>query len=251
MIKDFKAGQLSVSIYESRTELGEAAAGYVAERIKKAAERKDKVRVVFAAAVSQTEFLQEFLKRDDVPWEKVVGFHMDEYHTLPANAPQRFGNFLKKHLFSHRPFGKVHYMANNMESYVALIEEAPIDIVCMGIGENGHLAFNDPPVANFNDPKTVKEVILDQVCRQQQVNDGEFERIEDVPETAVTLTLPTLMKAEFLSIVVPGPTKAEAVKKTLFGEISTSCPSTILRIHPNAKLFLDIHSAKNIQEKTS
>ncbi|MEX2362101.1 MAG: 6-phosphogluconolactonase [Balneolaceae bacterium] len=242
-------GKLKVEVSPERETMGKSAAEYVGNQIKKVASEKGHVRVIFASAVSQQEFLSELLMIDDIPWEKITAFHMDEYHMLPADAPQRFGNFLKKHLFRHKRFGEVHYMENDLQNYARLINEAPIDIACLGIGENGHLAFNDPPVADFNDPETTKEVKLDEICRQQQVNDGAFSQIDDVPETAVTLTIPALIKTEFLSVVVPGATKAKAVAYTLFHPISTEWPSTILREHPYAKLFLDTHSAKNILEK--
>lgn len=249
--KDYTAEKLEVSVYPNRAELGRASAEFVANRVKAIAAKKGNVRMVFAAAVSQKEFLAELLNMDNIPWDKITAFHMDEYHTLPGDASQRFGNFLKGQLFRHKSFAEVHYMNDNMQAYAKLIQEAPIDIVCLGIGENGHLAFNDPPVADFNDPEIIKEVELDEVCRQQQVNDGEFAHIEDVPNTAVTLTIPALMEAGHLSVVVPGSSKAEAVAKTLFHPVSTECPATVLRLHPNAKLFLDKHSAKNIMEKIS
>ena len=250
-IKGYIAGKLKISFFESRQSLGKEAAYEVGERIKEIATKKESVRMVFAAAVSQREFLEELLKIDDIPWKKIIAFHMDEYHTLSKDAPQRFGNFLKEHLFKHKPFGAVYYMQNDLEAYTKLLSEEEIDIICLGIGENGHLAFNDPPVANFKDPKVLKEVELDEICRQQQVNDGQFKTFEEVPETAVTLTIPTLMKARYLSVVVPGDSKAVAVAKTVFHPVSTECPSTVLRLHPNAKLYLDTHSAKNIMEKIS
>ncbi|MEX0719564.1 MAG: 6-phosphogluconolactonase [Balneolaceae bacterium] len=247
--KKITVGKLKVEVFPDRDNLGKSSAIYVANQIKAVAKEKGTVRIIFASAVSQKEFLAELLKIDDIPWGKITAFHMDEYHTLPETAPQRFGNFLKEHLFNHRDFGAVHLMNNDLEEYSQLIEEAPIDIICLGIGENGHLAFNDPPVADFKDPKTVKVVELDEVCRQQQVNDGEFETLEEVPKTAITLTIPVLLKIKFLSIVVPGESKSEAIARTLFHPVSTECPSTVLRLHPNAKLFLDIPSAKNIMEK--
>ena len=244
-----KAGELDVSIYADRDVLGLAAAHYVRRRIKRVLEDKDEVRIIFAAAASQREFLTELLNLVDIPWNKIVAFQMDEYHTLPKSAPQRFGNFLDKLLYRFRDFKAIHFMGEDIEIYEQLINEAPIDIVCMGIGENGHLAFNDPPVADFDDPETIKEVELDEVCRQQQVNDGEFANIDDVPRRAVTLTVPALLSATYLSVVVPASAKADAVEQTLFGEISTRCPATILRTHPDAKLFLDMESSKNILEK--
>lgn len=245
----YKADELDVSIYANRDQLGLDAAHYVKARILKVLETKDEVRIVFAAAASQREFFSELINMVDIPWNKVVAFQMDEYHTLPKTAPQRFGNFLEKHLYRYRDFKAIHFMSEDIKNYKKLIGVAPIDIVCLGIGENGHLAFNDPPVANFNDPEIIKEVELDEICRQQQVNDGEFTSLNDVPKRAVTLTIPTLFSATYLSIVVPTELKAEAVNQSLFGEISTNCPASILRTHPNANLFLDKESSKKILEK--
>ncbi len=245
-----KIDQLNVSVFEDRLQMGQSAAELVAEQINKVAERKDEVRIIFASAVSQQEFLAELLEQD-IPWNKIIAFHMDEYHTLSDEAPQRFGKFLKDHLFSHKKFAEVNYIGDDWKAYARKIEASPIDIVCMGIGENGHLAFNDPPVADFDDPETIKIVELDEVCRQQQVNDGAFKKIEEVPDKAVTLTIPALMKADFLSVVVPGESKANAIEKTLFGPVSTSCPATVLRLHPQATLFIDNHSSQNIMEKIS
>ncbi|MEP2447054.1 MAG: 6-phosphogluconolactonase [Balneola sp.] len=247
--KEYKAEDLKVSVYKNRDELGIAAAFYVASKINTVLKKKDEVRMIFAAAASQREFHQELLKIDDIQWERVVAFQMDEYHTLPQSAPQRFGNFLKESLYDHKNFKAVHYLSSDLLEYEELIKEAPIDIVCMGIGENGHLAFNDPPVADFNDSKILKEVELDNICRQQQVNDGEFENIQAVPEKAVTLTIPTLLNAEYLSVVVPGFSKAKAVEKTLFDPIETNCPSTILRKQINSHLFLDADSSRNVINK--
>lgn len=242
--------KLNVEILPDKNALGRSAAEYVADCIKKASKEKGNVRMVFAAAISQREFLAELVKMKDIPWPQITAFHMDEYHTLPESAPQRFGNFLWEHLFRLRDFGAVHYIKDDLEQYAALINEAPIDIACLGIGENGHLAFNDPSVADFEDPHTLKKVKLDRICRQQQVNDGEFADISEVPESAVTLTIPALMKADFLSVVVPGAAKAAAVAKTLYHPVSTECPSTILRTHPRVRLFLDDRSAKKIMERT-
>ncbi len=248
-ISTHKVDMLGVSVFKNRNELGMSAAHYVREKILEVLTQKNEVRIIFAAAASQREFLSELLSFNDIAWEKVTAFQMDEYHTLPKSAPQRFGNFLNSVFYRFKTFKDVHYMNDNLKEYESLITNAPIDIVCLGIGENGHLAFNDPPVADFQDPKVIKEVELDSTCRQQQVNDGEFESIEKVPEKAVTLTIPTLMKGNFLSVVVPGATKAEAVKDTLFGEISTTCPASLLRTHPNAELFLDPESSKLIVDK--
>lgn len=166
-----------------------------------------------------------------------------------ADAPQGFANFLRRALFDKLPFGSVNCIDSTadpeeeVERYAALLSENPCDIVVLGIGENGHLAFNDPGVAYFEDPKAVKIVGLDEVCRMQQVHDGCFAAIEQVPHAAITLTIPTLFAAKKAFCIVPGPTKAEAVKNTLKGDISEKCPASILRRHPHAALYLDKDSA--------
>jgi len=178
---------------------------------------------------------------------------MDEYVGLDAAATQGFGNFLKNRLFDKVPFRSVHLINGNAKDiseecarYQHLLDQFPPDIVCMGIGENGHLAFNDPPVANFKDTATIKMVELELLCRQQQVNDGCFEMIDQVPTHALTLTIPALLKGRFIFCVVPGTTKATAVSNTLMQTISEKFPSSILRTHLNAILFLDVQSAANI-----
>ena len=165
--------------------------------------------------------------------------------TLPEDAPQRFGPWLKRVLFDRVRVGTVHLMKPTADGqdcirdYTRLLDEAPIDIVCCGIGVNGHLAFNDPPVADLADPVDVKIIELDPVCRQQQLDDGGFKRLEDVPRTALTLTIPRLLRADRLFCVVPGPMKREALRRTLNDPIGTACPATALRTHPNVVLYCD------------
>jgi len=244
-----QADQLELKVFNSRKEMGIAASDWVADKIISYAKNQDTVRMIFAAAVSQSEFLAHFRARTDIPWHKIVAFHMDEYIGLYQKAPQRFGNFLRIHLFDQVPFKEVHYLnekstnTNEEDRYTALLMEHEIDICCMGIGENGHLAFNDPPVADFNDSKMVKAVVLDEVCRRQQVNDGAFIAISDVPKRALTLTIPALMRAKSISVVVPGSSKAKAVADTVTQDIIEQFPSTILRKHQDALLFLDQDSA--------
>ena len=226
--------------------MGEAAARDIKACILSLLEKKESIRMIFAAAPSQNEVLAALANDKEIPWERVDAFHMDEYIGLDAEAPQGFGNFLNRAIFGVAPFRSVSYIditaedaERECERYAALLCAAPIDIVVMGIGENGHIAFNDPPVADFNDPKAVKPVVLDEICRQQQVNDGCFPSIDRVPTHAITLTCPTLASAEYLFCIVPAPTKAEAVYHTLHDEISERCPATILRTHENAVLYLD------------
>lgn len=241
--------ELDTRIFETRELMGQSAATAVADKIKMLLQTRPEVNMIFAAAPSQNEFLAALVAKN-VAWEKINAFHMDEYIGLNADAPQGFGNFLKDRIFGKLPFKSINYLNGNAlnikdecERYQQLLTQFPTDIVCMGIGENGHLAFNDPPVADFADPVMVKEVELDAVCRQQQVNDGCFASIGGVPTHALTLTIPALVKAPFLSVVVPGPAKAEAVFNTLNKPISEAFPSTILRTHAAATLYLDKDSA--------
>lgn len=239
---------LVVQVYETRAELGKAAATKVSAKIKELLEEKDIVRMVFAAAPSQNEFFESLKKDSDIDWNRIVVFHMDEYIGLEVGAPQSFGTFLKTRLFDEVKPGAVHLIDSSRDvndeliRYENLIKEDEIDIICLGIGENGHLAFNDPPVADFNDSEMIKVVELDEVCRQQQVNDGCFPTIEEVPTHAITLTIPALMSGNYLYCMVPGPTKRQAVRGVLEGPVSTENPATILRHHPNCILFLDKES---------
>lgn len=251
-----KETQLDVRIYHTRKEMGTAAAEKFAKEIEQLLKVKAEANVIFAAAPSQNEFLAA-LKYENLDWQRINAFHMDEYIGLAADAPQGFGNFLKDRLFDQFNFKSVNYLNGNAEDieeecarYTSLLAKYPVDIVCMGIGENGHLAFNDPPVADFEDPKMVKVVVLDEVCRQQQVNDGCFTSLSEVPTQALTLTIPALLSASYLNCVVPGPTKAIAVANTLNSEITTENPATILRKHPKAVLFLDQDSSQLIQSNS-
>ncbi|MFD0961803.1 Gfo/Idh/MocA family protein [Paenibacillus chungangensis] len=236
---------LKVNVYDNRQEMGAAAGADVASAIKRLLQEKESIRMIFAAAPSQNELLASLRSDKEIDWSRITAFHMDEYNGLPQDAPQRFSNFLRSGLFDQVKPGTVHLIDSSNDSdaeckrYSELLNEAPIDIVCLGIGENGHLAFNDPPVADFRDPQAVKVVELDEACRQQQVNDGCFSAFVDVPTHAITLTIPTLLGASQLFCVVPGPTKRQAVQRTLNGPVSTECPSTILRQHSNCTLYVD------------
>ncbi|SMD43549.1 glucosamine-6-phosphate deaminase [Aquiflexum balticum DSM 16537] len=236
---------MEVNVFDSRKEMGEAAAKVVASKILELLSKKESIRMVFAAAPSQNEFLESLVNIKDIPWNRITAFHMDEYLGLPKDHPALFANFLKRKIFDQVPFREIHFIDGNNDPeseglrYAALIEASPIDIVCMGIGENGHIAFNDPPVALFNDPAIVKKVTLDTACRQQQVNDGCFPNLQKVPKHALTLTVPALLNADFISCVVPGKNKKEALQKALYGFIGTQCPASILRIHGDCHLFTD------------
>lgn len=253
IIKQGKIDNLEYRVYDSRYNMGYAASKDVAFTIKKLLNEKDEISIIFAAAPSQNELLQCLVADKTIDFRRVNAFHMDEYVGLNSNAPQAFGQFLRDRLFDKVPFKSVNIIngtADNIESecerYAALLGEAKPDIVCMGIGENGHIAFNDPHVAYFNDKKAVKVVSLDEVCRNQQVNDGCFEDISLVPTPAVTLTIPTLVSPEYVFCVVPAATKANAVYTLINGEIGEYCPCTILRKHNNAILYTDKDSASRI-----
>lgn len=246
--------KLKVKIYETRKEMGEAAATLAAEKINELLLQKEEVNIIFAAAPSQNEFIASLIEHN-VDWSRINAFHMDEYVGLDADAPQGFGNFLKDRIFSKVSFKSVTYLNGNAENieaecqhYEDMLNTKVTDIVCMGIGENGHIAFNDPHVADFNDDKLVKVVDLDMQCRQQQVNDGCFATLNDVPTHALTLTIPALMKAAHVFCMVPGALKANAVYNTLHQAQSPLFPSTILRSHPNAILFLDKDSSNKLDK---
>ena len=249
-MKTFSKDLLKVNIYESRDEMGAAAAADVKAAILRALGEKEAINMIFAAAPSQNEVLANLANDKEIPWGRVNAFHMDEYIGLSKDAPQGFGNFLNKAIFGIAPFKSVNYIdisapdaEAECERYSALLRANPVDIVVLGIGENGHIAFNDPPFADFNDARLVKPVKLDEVCRNQQVNDGCFATIDDVPTHALTLTVPALMSGKELYCIVPAKTKANAVNATVNGEITDTCPASVLRTHKCATLYLDPDSA--------
>ena len=252
-VKSFKVDKLSVNVYRNRQDLGQVVADTVAVKMPELLTKQDQVAMVLAAAASQNEFLDYLGIASGIDWPRVVVFHMDEYIGLPDKHPQRFANYLSKQIFDRVKPGKVHFLDGNsnppeleINRYTKLLQENPLDIACIGIGENGHIAFNDPAFADFKDPYLVKLVEPDLTSRLQQVHDGCFHSLEEVPTQAYTLTIPALIAAKWIYCSVPGPTKRQAVKKTLEGPISTSCPASILRTFGNTMLFLDEDSAKDI-----
>lgn len=253
LLNTLQTDLLTTQVYDSRSSMGAAAAAHAARAIREILKTRDHVNVIFAAAPSQNEML-DCLLQEDLDFSRINGFHMDEYLGLPHDAPQTFSHYLTKHIFGKAAFRSVHLIpsaqqaADACAAYSQLLRDYPPDVVCMGIGENGHIAFNDPPVADFHDPALVKAVTLDQICRMQQVHDGCFATLDDVPLQAVTLTVPALMRAKHLVCTVPGQTKAAAVKAMLTGPIGTHCPATALRRHADAAMFLDRESAALIME---
>lgn len=249
-----KVDNLTVKKYTTREEMGAAAARDIRNAIRTLLEKKAEINVIFAAAPSQNEVLRALVE-SDVDWSRVNAYHMDEYIHLPPDAPQCFGNFLTWKIFGKVPFKSVNLIDSTApdaqaecDRYEAILRANPADIIILGIGENGHIAFNDPWVANFKDDRLVRIVALDDVCRQQQVNDGCFATLEEVPKIAMTLTCPVFIRAPQLFCIVPALAKANAVKRTLEGAVSEECPATVLRSHGNAVLYLDADSASKLSE---
>jgi len=248
-IKQWTANRLKVKVFETRSDIGRHAANDVSQTIKELLKGKDIINIIFASAPSQNEFLSALSEEKGIEWNRINAFHMDEYVGLDKNAPQCFGEFLRQRIFGKVSFNKVFYIdgeadpVQESKRYAGLLKQYPADIVCMGIGENTHVAFNDPYEANFQDPLLVKEVQLHEESRQQQVNDGCFATIDEVPVSAITLTVPALLDAKNIFCMVPGINKAQAVFHTLNDEVNEKYPSTILRNHKNAILYLDKESA--------
>lgn len=253
MLKEVIKDKLSVKIYENRAEAGKDAARDGANAIRELQKTQEWVNIIFAAAPSQNDTLAALFKEEGIDWTRCRAFHMDEYVGFPKEKEESFGHYLYEHVFGKLPFGEVHYVngANpdpeaECVRYGDLLTKYPTDIVFLGIGENAHIAFNDPWVADFNDPKKVKLVPLDEMCRNQQVHDGCFATIDDVPTHAFTLTIPSLTAAKVMICTVPAATKAEAVYNTVNAEITADVPATIMRLHNNATMYCDPDSGARL-----
>ena len=246
--------QLETIVHPNREEMGAAAGHAAAKILRDALFLKGSARIIVASAPSQDETLAKLTQEPGIQWENVTVFHMDEYVGLSDSHPASFRAYQKEHFLSKvapKAFHGIRAESDDLEAevarYTALMNESPIDLVCMGIGENGHIAFNDPPVADFEDPLTIKVVELDEACRHQQVNDGCFPDFDSVPTHALSLTCPALMSGSHLVITVPGELKAKAVGDALTGPISTDCPASILRTHSHAELHLDADSFQRVE----
>lgn len=251
----FNKDKLKVKIFKLEEEAGRAAAVYTADRIRSAIGEKGAAGIILATGTSQFSFL-EALQTEDIDWKRITVFHLDEYRGISETHPASFRRYLKERILDSVKPGQVHLIRGDAEdlegemaAYENLLKDHRVDIACIGIGENGHIAFNDPPVADFNDPLWVREVELDKQCRMQQLGEGWFPSLEDVPEKAVTLTVTAIMNCKAISCLVPGRRKATAVRNTLYAGINEACPATILRTHPDAILFLDIMSAGELSGK--
>jgi glucosamine-6-phosphate deaminase len=252
MIQSFTRDQLAVCIYPDRVAAGADGAQIAAAIIRDSIARSGNAAVVFASAVSQDPFLAA-IRTQEIDWPRVTAFHMDEYAGMSAGHPASFRRFLRDRLFDHVPVAAFHQLDAEArdadaecERYATLLRDANPCLVIMGIGENGHLAFIDPPVCDFHDPRDVRPVELDDVCRMQQVHDGAFARLEDVPSHALSLTVPFFLRVPRALVFVNGEHKSAAVHAALDGPVSESCPASALRGHPNATLFLDPAAARLI-----
>ena len=252
-MKTFYKDQLKVYIDDTDVEMGNRAGADIAAAIKEMLAEKEEINMIFGAAPSQNTTLAALLTHE-LPWERINAFHMDEYIGLPEGSPAAFRVYLKDHIFGKAPFKSINYIdafSDDKEAecarYTKLLKEHPVDIVVLGVGENGHIAFNDPPVADFNDPELIKPVKLDLKCRMQQVHDGCFATLEDVPEYALTLTVPALLAGKKLFCAVPYGTKAAAITELLTTDkVDEHCPATALRRHSGATLYCDKESAVNV-----
>jgi len=240
-----KKDRLKYYVGKTRDDMGRLAAKIAGDQIKQLLTQKDDIRIIFASAPSQDEVLSYLTSDEEIDWSRIAGFHMDEYIGLPLDSDQWFRKYLEKNIIDKVNIKEFHFIdgtksaEEELARYTKLLKEKPIDVVCLGVGENGHIAFNDPPVADFHDPETVKIVELDQFSRQQQVNDGCFLTIDDVPTHALSLTIPALTAGKTMVCTVPGHTKKAAIFNMLNADIHTSCPATILRQHDNAHLIVD------------
>jgi glucosamine-6-phosphate deaminase len=255
-LRDFEAGTARVLVFDSIASSAAAAASHAANLITDAVRKKGTARIIAATGNSQKAFIDQLVEEKDVPWNRVTLFHMDEYVGISDQHPASFRLWIRTRIEQAVHPNEAHYINGDVadvdteaERYAKLLLSDEIDVAFVGIGENGHIAFNDPPVADFNDPKTVKCVHLDQACKRQQAGEGHFQNIDAVPDEALTITCPGLFRAKAWVTVVPDERKAEAVKGALEGPISTSCPASIIRTHPNATIFLDRSSASMLGTK--
>jgi len=252
-IFEMKKDDLPVSIYQTNLEMGTAAAEEAAGVIRKATQDNGHANIIIATGNSQLTFLEALSSREDVDWPLVNIFHMDEYVGIPADHPASFPLFLHRHIIDKVKPGNFYPIIGQTKDpqetcrlYEKLLRENPVDLCALGIGENGHLAFNDPPLARFDEPKWVHVVRLVDSCKRQQVGEGHFKSIEDVPAEAISLTIPALLAAKRVLAIVPEGRKADIIAQALTGAVSPLCPASILRQTAHAHLYLDANSGAKI-----
>lgn len=257
-INSFRVDQLEVRVFSSQAQLAQAAAAMAAQVLGESLSSRSSAAAILASANSQIAFVQALVARKDIPWSRVTLFHMDEYLGISDQHPASFRRFMRERVEARLAPAHFHYLAGDADQpldecdrYARLLAAQPIDLCCLGIGENGHIAFNDPPVADFADPRPVKLVKLDEACRQQQVGEGHYAALSEVPQYAFTLTIPTLCSARRMICIVPERRKARAVRDALCGPIHPACPASILRRQPHCVLMLDAESAAELPERVA
>lgn len=254
-VKRFQIENLKVEIYPTRKDAGLAAAQAAVAELRRLGQKdEDAIGVIFATGASQLEMLRALIKIPDLPWDRILGFHMDEYVGIAKDHRASFRHYLRNELTQQVRMRRFYDVDGNApdpekacQEYADALQAAHPQLCLLGIGENGHLAFNDPGVADFNDPHDMKIVALDDECKQQQVAEGWFGSIDELPAQAMTLTIPALLRVPKLIVSVPGLRKANVVNRALHEPISTACPATILRTHPDATVYLDEESASELE----
>jgi glucosamine-6-phosphate deaminase len=257
IIEHLKVGSIRLHVHSNRAAAGAAAGRAAAAALSELAGRNDSVGVIFATGTSQIDTLEMLTATKDLPWNQVQGFHLDEYVGIDSNHPASFRRYLRQNLTQKvkmKEFVEVDGSARDSDEvcrdYAERLRSSNPQLCLLGIGENGHLAFNDPEVANFQDPLDVKVVHLDTVCREQQAAEGWFQNAQSVPERAITVTIPTIFRVPKLIVSVPGIRKAKIIKRALEEPISTKCPASILRTHPDVTIYLDRDSAADLDRTT-
>ena len=249
-VREMRYGKMLVKVFRTRDEMGAASAEVCAREIKKQLTEKEEVNILFPCAYSHMDFFKHFFAKEGIDWSRVNAFVMDEYLGLEKGSPYILADFAREHIFSKAGFKGTYTMdATNKDyqgecnRYALILKDHPFDMVCLGIGETGHIAYNDPDVADFNDPETVKYVKIDEQSRKQAVHDGAFPDIDSVPHYAMTVTIPVMTASPYIQVVVPTAFKKDAVYKTCNDEISTKCPATILRNY-DCVMYLDEEAAQ-------
>ncbi len=248
-VKTFQTDALPVRVYAREADLAQDVAAIVQQHLLATLAAQGSAACILATGNSQIKFLEALIALGGVDWSRVTLFHMDEYLGIDAGHQASFRRYMRERVEGRVRPKAFHYLEGDTPlpldecaRYAKLLQAQPIDLCCLGVGENGHLAFNDPPVANFQDPHLVKLVKLDVACRMQQVGEGHFPNLEAVPQYAFTLTIPALCAAKKIICVAPEKRKARAVRDTLLGPVSPDCPASFLRTQPRATFFVDVDS---------
>lgn len=244
---------MQIHVFDSKQRMGEAAADQAARAIRDAIAARGQARIIGATGASQFEFLDALTARTDIQWEHVEFFHLDEYLGLPESHPASFRRYLRERLLSKVPIGKAHLLDGEADPETvrrevgAALTSAPIDIAFVGIGENGHLAFNDPP-ADFDTEEPYIVVTLDEACRKQQYGEGWFPTMEDVPTRAISMSIRQILKSKAIVCSVPDDRKATAVQAAVEGPVTNQVPASILQTHPAATIYLDKPAASKLKQ---